>query len=255
MRATDFEFRYRFWFISLIFGLAFSCYAFDHVNAAVALAKLLAGRGFDMNSLAARQRIQILFALSASLVIAAAWMRTWGSAYLRAEVVHDSALRTEQLVADGPFRYVRNPLYFGNLLLAAGVGLFTCRTGWFVLVIGQMLFLRRLIEREETVLREAQGEAYRAYLAAVPRLWPALRPHMPAGGTQPRWLQGFLGEGWMWILALDSLLFAWRLSLPLYYGVLWVSAAAYFLRWIVMRSLRRRNSARAARRESSAPPR
>ncbi len=105
MRATDFEFRYRFWFITLIFSLAFSCYTFDHVNAAVALVKLLAGRGFDMNSLAARQGIQILFALSATLVIAAAWMRTWGSAYLRAEVVHDSALRTEKLVADGPFRY------------------------------------------------------------------------------------------------------------------------------------------------------
>jgi hypothetical protein len=170
-------------------------------------------------------------------------MRTWGSAYLRAEVVHDSALRTEKLVADGPFRYVRNPLYFGNLLLAAGVGLQACRTGWFVLVIGQMLFLRRLIAREETVLREAQGEAYRAYLAAVPRLWPSLRPRVPAGGTQPRWLQGFLGEGWMWILALDGLLFAWRLNLPFYYGVLWICAAAYLLRWIVMRSLRRRKGA------------
>lgn len=243
MRATDFEFRYRFWFISLIFGLAFSCYTFDHVNAAVALAKLLSGRGFDMNSLAARQRIQILFALSGTLVIAAAWMRTWGSAYLRAEVVHDSALRTEKLVADGPFRYVRNPLYFGNLLMAAGVGLLACRTGWFVLVIGQMLFLRRLIGREEAALVETQGEPYRAYLAAVPRLGPALRPHVPAGGTQPRWLQGFLGEGWVWILALDDLLLAWRLSLPLYYGVLWVCAAAYFLRWIVLRSLRRRKAA------------
>ena len=243
MRATDFEFRYRFWFISLIFGLAFSCYTFDHVNAAVALAKLLSGRGFDMNSLAARQRIQILFALSGTLVIAAAWMRTWGSAYLRAEVVHDSALRTEKLVADGPFRYVRNPLYFGNLLMAAGVGLLACRTGWFVLVIGQMLFLRRLIGREEAALVETQGEPYRAYLAAVPRLGPALRPHVPAGGTQPRWLQGFLGEGWVWILALDDLLLAWRLSFPLYYGVLWVCAAAYFLWWIVLRSLRRRKAA------------
>jgi protein-S-isoprenylcysteine O-methyltransferase Ste14 len=247
MRATDFEFHYRFWFIALIFSLAFSCYTFDHLNAAVALGRVLAGRDQELRSATARHGIQILFGISAALVAAAAWMRTWGSAYLRTEVVHDSALRTEKLVADGPFRYVRNPLYFGNLLLAAGMGLLTSRTGWFVLIIGQTLFLHRLIGREEAALVETQGEAYRAYLAAVPRLWPSLRPRVPAGGTQPRWLQGFLGERWMWILALDGLLFAWRLNPPLYYDVLWVSAGAYLLRWIVLTSLRQRNSSRAAR--------
>ena len=57
MRATDFEFRYRFWFITLIFSLAFSCYTFDHVNAAVALVKLLAGRGFARDVAAILSRL------------------------------------------------------------------------------------------------------------------------------------------------------------------------------------------------------
>ena len=51
MHATRFEFRFRFWFIALIFLLGFACYSFDRIPAAVALLKLLAGRDFDMNSL------------------------------------------------------------------------------------------------------------------------------------------------------------------------------------------------------------
>ncbi len=241
MRATNFEFRYRFWFIISIYAVAFLSYRLDHVNASVALVKLLAGSAFDMNSLAARQAIQFVFAVSGALVLVGAWMRTWGGSYLRTEVVHDTRVHTEKLVANGPFRYIRNPLYFGNLLMAAGIGLYASRTGWFVLMIGQTLFLRRLIGREEAALLETQGDAYRAYVAAVPCLWPSLRPRVPAGGTQPRWLQAFLGEAWIWMFGLDGLLLAWRLSWHLYYYVMWVCAAAYFLRWVVLKWLRRRS--------------
>jgi len=240
MRATDFEFRHRFWFILSIFVLAFISYKFDHVNAAVALVKLFSGRSFDMDSLEARHRIQALFLVSAGLVFAAAWIRTWGSAYLRAEVVHDTRVHTERLLADGPFRYVRNPLYFGNLLMAAGIGLLSSRTGWFILTIGQTLFLRRLIGREEAALRETQGDAYRAYVAAVPRLWPSLATRVPPSGTEPRWLQAFLGEGWLWLLALDGLILAWSLNPPLYFHILWGCPAALLLRWVVLAWLRKR---------------
>ena len=33
MRASEFEFRHRFWVIVLIFFAAFSCYIFEPVNA------------------------------------------------------------------------------------------------------------------------------------------------------------------------------------------------------------------------------
>jgi protein-S-isoprenylcysteine O-methyltransferase Ste14 len=241
MRATHFEFRFRFWFILSTYALAFLSYTLDHVNASVAVVMLLAGSGFDMKSLAARHAIQLLFAVSAALVFMGAWIRTWGGAYLRTEVVHDTRVHTEKLVANGPFRYIRNPLYFGSLLMAAGIGLYASRIGWFVLTIGQTLFVRRLIGRQETALLETQGDAYRAYVSAVPRLWPSLRPRVPAGGTQPKWLQAFLGEVWIWLFALDGALFAWRLSWRLYYHVMWVCAAAYFLRWVVLGWRRRRS--------------
>ena len=67
------------------------CYRFDHLNAAEALARwIFTGRDPHLDSLAARHAIQGLFVLSAALVTAAAWIRTWGGAYLRAEVVFDT---------------------------------------------------------------------------------------------------------------------------------------------------------------------
>ncbi|MGA3328335.1 MAG: isoprenylcysteine carboxylmethyltransferase family protein [Terriglobia bacterium] len=242
MRATEFEFRHRFWFICLTYFVGFGCYSFDHLNATDVLALWIFSRSDPhLKSLVARQAIQCLFVLSAVLITAAAGIRTWGGAYLRSEVVHDGAVRTERLVADGPYRHLRNPLYFGNMLLAAGMAMLASRTGSVVIILGNLFIVLRLIGREEAAMVQSQGEAYKAFVAAVPRLWPSLRPRLPASGTQPRWLQAFLGEAWMWTFALNGFLFAWKLDFHLYYTLLWVSAVAYFLMWTVLKRLRRRN--------------
>ncbi|MGO8816445.1 MAG: methyltransferase family protein [Terriglobia bacterium] len=247
MRATEFEFRYRFWFICLAYFVGFGFYTLDHTNLVVALAQWIF-RGSDphLNSLAAGHVIHGLFVLSATLVTAAAFIRTWGGAYLRTEVVHDSAVHTERLVADGPYRHLRNPLYFGNMLLAVGMAMMASRIGALVIVLGNLLIVLRLIGREEADLAQAQGEGYRAFLAAVPRLWPSLRPRLPAGGMQPRWFQSFLGEAWMWTFAVDGFLFACKLNSHLYYKVLWVSGIAYFVMWTMLGRFRPRNSTPAA---------
>ena len=199
MRATEIEFRYRFWVIFLLFWLGFGAYYIDRQNAGQALTRLISPTS---------QALHAVFLAGALLVGIAALLRTWASAYLRSEVVHDSRLRTEGVVADGPYRHVRNPLYLGNLLLAVGMGLLASRLGMLILVAGHAIFLLRLIGREESELAASQGESYRAYVAAVPRLWPSLTPRVPAGNLEPRWGQGFFGEAFFWILFAGTLYFA-----------------------------------------------
>jgi hypothetical protein len=242
MRATVFEFRYRFWFICLVFFLGFACYRFDRVNVAGALAKWVF-RGSDpgLNSRAARHVLQGLFFISALLLTAAAAIRTWAGAYLQTEVVHDARLRTEKLVADGPYRHLRNPLYFGNMLLAAGVALLASRTGAVIIVLGNLLIVLRLIGREEAALLQTQGGAYGAFLAAVPRLWPSLRPRLPASGLNPQWPQAFLGELHLWIFALAGFYFAARLNSHPYRALLPGFFLVYFVLWMGLRRMRRRN--------------
>ena len=180
MRATNWEFKNRAMVFGLIFGFSFSAYFLDQQNSAAALANWLgAARGIDSNLIA-----RGLLVLAACLLAAAALVRTWASAYLNANVVYASEVKTESLVADGPYRRTRNPLYFANMLMALGMGALMSRIGFFVAMIAMAVFCYRLIFREEAELQASQGEQYRRYQNAVPRLWPALQPRTASAGRQ-----------------------------------------------------------------------
>src|SRR5579864_8645812 len=105
MKATDWEFRNRALIFGLIFAFTFPLYALDHQNVTAVVAEWLSSRvGLGADPLA-----RLLFACAAFLLIVAAFIRTWASAYLHAGVVYAADVKTESLVADGPYRSVRNP--------------------------------------------------------------------------------------------------------------------------------------------------
>src|SRR2546430_1608841 len=99
----------------------------------------------------------------------------------------DPKLRTERLVADGPYRHVRNPLYLGTDLLALAMTPLASRLGAVTLAAGIFFFNLRLINREEAGLRAAQGESYARFMEAIPRLAAGaggrgIHHHIRAGG-------------------------------------------------------------------------
>ncbi len=224
MRGTNFEFRYRFLFIALIFWVAFFCYSFDQANAGAAIGQWLAAH----TALPKSAAIRLVFALGGLLTLLAAALRTWASSYLHSAVVHDPTLHSERLVADGPYRQVRNPLYVGTILLAVAMGLLASRLGMFILVAGMTLFVYRLISREEHELSLSQGENYRTYLRTVPRLLSAVSPRVPASGARPQWPQAFIGEGFFWIFTIANLGFAITMNRTTWY-VLILLALPYYL--------------------------
>lgn len=81
--------------------------------------------------------------------------------------------RLGPLVSTGPFGWVRNPLYVGNLALWVG---FTVSTGlvWFVppIVLVLALEYHAIVRWEEGLLDARLGETYRAYASRVPRWIP-----------------------------------------------------------------------------------
>ena len=123
-------------------------------------------------------------------------------------MVYASEVKTASLVADGPYRRVRNPLYFANVLLAIGMGAMMSRVGFFVAIVAMVVFCYRLIFREESELAVSQGEQYERYQNAVPRLWPALRRALRPPGGQARWTDGFKAEFWCWGFAIAVAAFA-----------------------------------------------
>jgi protein-S-isoprenylcysteine O-methyltransferase Ste14 len=78
-----------------------------------------------------------------------------------------------QLVTTGLYAYVRHPIYFGLLLLSAGVVL---DAGWWPqAVVAAMLFvlLRIKAQFEESLLQKSYP-GYAAYAAKTPRFFPRL---------------------------------------------------------------------------------
>ena len=220
MRASDFEFRNRFWIISALFFAAFGLYSVDHRNAAQMFARLL-----HQDS---RFGVQLVLTFGALLAFLAAWIRTWASAYLHSSVVKDADIHADRLVADGPYRHLRNPLYFGTILLGVSFGLMANPEGFFLLVGGLTVFVLRLIGREAVELEAIQGAAYRRYVRAVPALLPAFDPRVEASGTRPRWRQALFGEAMMWIFAVGCALFAITLNQWILYAFVVAGFIGYF---------------------------
>ncbi len=237
MRASELEFRRRGWFFFALFLLTFGSYALQPVNSAEWLLRVMGRAAPSLSVPTWGGAGRCIFAVGALLIGLGAWLRTWGTAYLHNEVVRDKALHADRLVADGPYRFVRNPLYLGNILLAIGLAPMASPLGAAVLVGGMVFLVLRLIGREEAALLEKQGEAYREYFAQVPRLWPALRPRVPRGLTEPRWGQAWAAEIWMWILAVAVAVFAITLEASLFDDIVWSGLAVYFLlrAWMVRR--------------------
>ena len=232
MRATDWEFKNRVFAFSMIFFVSFFLSSIDHQNATTWLAGRLApdGSEFAWND---DRLARLLFAIAALLLVGAALVRTWASAYLKSEVVYAKEIKTAALVADGPYRHVRNPLYFGNVLMGLGIGALASRTGFVVLQVLMLIFCYRLIFREEAELRAAQGEQYDAFKKAVPRLWPALTPRIPAAGGKANWAAGFKVEGWVWCFALAVTLFAVTLKMKVF-GIAMAASLGIFFAIVIV---------------------
>lgn len=228
MKATNWEFTNRAMIFGMIIGVSFGLYSVDHENVTSKLADWAGPRlQIDADLLT-----RLLFYAAALLLVLAALLRTWASAYLQAAVVYASQVKTQTLVADGPYRYLRNPLYFANLLLAIGMGSIASRSGCVLMFAGMWLFCYRLILREEGELQSSQTVSYDAYKRAVPRLWPSARPRVASSGRPAKWADGFNAECWYWGFALGMGSFAATLSLKIFFaavgaaiGLLWISSS------------------------------
>jgi protein-S-isoprenylcysteine O-methyltransferase Ste14 len=208
MKATNWEFANRALLFGLILGFSFPLYFLDHQNATAALADWLGSRLQRDPDLIAR----LLFAFAAVLLMVAALIRTWASAYLQAGVVYAAELKTESLVADGPYRQVRNPLYFANVLMVIGMGDMMSRAGILVAVMGMLIFCY---------------------------LWPALWPRIASAGRQARWADGFKAESWYWGFAAALVAFAITLKLTLFFAIL---TASLVLFWVSTEALQKKKS-------------
>jgi protein-S-isoprenylcysteine O-methyltransferase Ste14 len=195
MKATALEFRFRLIFMTLVIVLGFWAPWIEYLHWSTRTTAWL-WLGFEIGGLgiSSAAGIQAATALTILVAAAAAAVRVWGTAYLGTGTVNNTEMKAGAVMADGPYRYVRNPLYLGSWLMVAAISVLMPPIGALVTMVLLTVFLLRLILGEEAFLAAQLDEPYTAYCKAVPRLIPSLRPRVAASGQKPYWGRALLGE-------------------------------------------------------------
>jgi protein-S-isoprenylcysteine O-methyltransferase Ste14 len=121
------------------------------------------------------------------IAIAGEVVRCWAVGYTGVSTRGDTVSAPE-LITAGPYAYVRNPLYVGNFLTAAGYAIaFTGRNSQaarLALVVGSLGAMAgiyaTIVPHEERFLQSQFGEAFERYCERVPPVVPQIEP-MPHG--------------------------------------------------------------------------
>ena len=138
-------------------------------------------------------------ALGLPLAVAGELVRCWAVGYSGVTTRNDAVI-APKLVTGGPYGYVRNPLYIGNFITAAGFAIaFTGRnsdTVRWALAGGALAAMAAvyaiIVPHEEAFLRSKFGAAFQRYCERVPRLIPR---NEPLREDDARWDGSALIEG------------------------------------------------------------
>lgn len=213
MRAFALEYRFRFFLHAVIFALGFWapwCLVLHCTRTTtwLAIASPLSKAGWL--SFIAATNVVLIFAVV--LVAAGAWLRIWGTAYVGATIVQSRDMHGGCLLADGPYRRTRNPLYLGTILHTLGLAILMPPSGAVLCVVMIWLLQVRLALAEEPFLEAKFGEAYKAYRTRVPRFLPSPAPQVPSANVAPRWGQAVLGEIYVLGVLVTFAVFGWSFN-------------------------------------------
>lgn len=218
MKATRFEFRFRLVIGTLIYGLGFGLpwLIYSAGGPRVTTTWLeLSGVLARTGALTMQSAVIAVTSVAILVAVVGALLRVWGTAYIGTGIMTSGQMHAQRLLAAGPYRYVRNPLYLGSFVFSCGVAILMAPIGAAVFLAALAVQITRLILGEEDYLTAEQGEAYLAYKRRVPRLIPSFTPHVPASVAKPRWLRAALAESYYVLLTLCFALLAWRYNADL----------------------------------------
>jgi len=112
------------------------------------------------------------------LILIAIWFcwYFWSISHIRQWWRHD------RLCTNGPYRFVRHPIYAGWILLGCP-GFALMLNSWIILLLPVFMYFvyAILIRKEEAMMTAVFGEEYRRYAARTGRFIPRLRSCFGAG--------------------------------------------------------------------------
>ena len=128
--------------------------------------------------------------LAAGLIIAICGeiIRLWGVSWAGSETRTTGGVGGTYLVVSGPFAYVRNPLYVGNILMYLGLGIMSMSLFPYLQIVAIIFFIIQyhfIVKEEEGFLKTKFGNDYQNYLMNVPRFFPRFTQYKGSSIPQP----------------------------------------------------------------------
>ncbi len=121
-----------------------------------------------------------------AVVVAGEMLRLWGVSIAGSETRTTGPVGGTYLITRGPFAYVRNPLYLGNMLMYLGLGIMS--NAFWLSVAAMVYFFWQyslIVSLEEEYLVRTFKDEFIRYCASVPRFLPWFRKYPAGSNPQP----------------------------------------------------------------------
>jgi len=110
----------------------------------------------------------------AFLILLASLLRMWAGSILTSKTVMTFKVQKSKFLISGPYRLIRHPIYFADLVAFAGFSLCLTPIGLLMPLLIRLHY-SQLMNYEEGMLITEFGESYKEYANAVPAIWPRMR--------------------------------------------------------------------------------
>ena len=124
-------------------------------------------------------------------------IRYWGVSYAGSETRTTGGVGASKLVTSGPFGYVRNPLYTGNIMRYMGIGIISNALFPYLQLAAFLYFFLQyylIIREEESFLNKEFGSEFQQYCRNVPRFIPRIIRYESNSRVDVNWKNGLRSE-------------------------------------------------------------
>lgn len=124
--------------------------------------------------ISAKLSIRYGYFIVALLILFASLIRMWAGTILSSRTVMAFKIQNSKLQISGPYLFVRNPIYFADLIAFTALSLCLRPIG---LLIPLLIYLHyyQLIKYEEEKLNTEFGNTYKEYISSTPAIFPGVR--------------------------------------------------------------------------------
>ena len=159
-------------------------------------------------------------AAGAVLALLGEAVRFWGVAYAGSLTRATGGVGAPEVVVAGPYAYMRNPLYVGNIMMYCGVGIMANALSPWLVVVAFVYFAVQysmIVSLEEEFLEKEFGDVYLLFKKEVPSFFPRLNPYRHPAQEHQRadWSEAFRSErrtfqAMLIVMALLLAIWYWR---------------------------------------------